>query len=152
MGGQRRRPDERFAWQCSGSEWKFHEAQQKAEEEAAATGAPLPDDLQLMATVSGGLDRSRLYGAGSKTAHLRAKNSQAAARLPHCCLEVEQRIMRWVEAVVSSVFAAFNEHMRWFAEQSHLLYTPMPPMMDIVRAIMATIPSTSSSTTAAAGT
>ncbi|KAI5659131.1 hypothetical protein M9H77_27924 [Catharanthus roseus] len=33
----------------------------KAEEEAAATGIPLLDDLQLMAGVFGGLDRSRFY-------------------------------------------------------------------------------------------
>ncbi|KAI5662565.1 hypothetical protein M9H77_21888 [Catharanthus roseus] len=122
------------------------------QEEAAATGILLPDDLQLMVTISGALDRSRLYGAPSKAAHLRAKNSWAAARLPPCCLEMEQRIMRRIEATVSSVCAAFDEHRRWFAEQSHLPYTLMPPMMNIVRAAMVVVPSTSSSMAVVAGT
>ncbi|KAI5667284.1 hypothetical protein M9H77_17137 [Catharanthus roseus] len=61
----------------------------KAEKEAIATTAPLPDDLRLMATVSGGLDRSRSYGVGSEEAHLRAESSLAAAGLPLCYLEAE---------------------------------------------------------------
>ncbi|KAI5675351.1 hypothetical protein M9H77_06301 [Catharanthus roseus] len=77
--------------------------QQKVEEEAAAIGALLPDDLQLMAIVSGRLDRGRLYGTGSEVAHLKVESSLAAVGLLPYCLEVEQRIMRWVEAVVSSV-------------------------------------------------
>ncbi|KAI5663266.1 hypothetical protein M9H77_22589 [Catharanthus roseus] len=40
----------------------------------------------------------------------------AVARLPPYCLEAEQRIMKWVKAIVSSVCAAFDEHMRRFAE------------------------------------
>ncbi|KAI5682908.1 hypothetical protein M9H77_04136 [Catharanthus roseus] len=60
----------------------------------AATGAPMPNDLQLMATIFGGLSHDRLYGAGSEAAHLRAESSQAEARLPPCCLEAEYRIMR----------------------------------------------------------
>ncbi|KAI5663154.1 hypothetical protein M9H77_22477 [Catharanthus roseus] len=60
--------------------------------------------------------------------------------------------MRQVEATVSSVYATFDEHMRQFAEKSHLPYTTMPPMMDIVRAAMAVVPPTSSSMTSAVGT
>ncbi|KAI5666629.1 hypothetical protein M9H77_16482 [Catharanthus roseus] len=66
---------------------KFHEAPKKAEEEAAATSIPIPDDLQLMAIISGGLSRDRLYGAGSNAAHIRAESSGAAAGLPPCCLK-----------------------------------------------------------------
>ncbi|KAI5667812.1 hypothetical protein M9H77_17665 [Catharanthus roseus] len=51
---------------------KFHEARQKAEEEAATTGTPMPHDLQLMATISTGLSHGWLYKADSKAAHLRA--------------------------------------------------------------------------------
>ncbi|KAI5667642.1 hypothetical protein M9H77_17495 [Catharanthus roseus] len=58
------------------------------------------------------------------------------------------RIVRRAETVVSYVFAAFDKQMREFAEQSHLPYTTMPPMMDIVRATIVVIPSTSSSTEA----
>ncbi|KAI5678271.1 hypothetical protein M9H77_09221 [Catharanthus roseus] len=88
----------------------------KDKEEAAATGAPMPDDFQLMAIIFGGLSRSHLYGAGSEAAHLRADSNRAAAGLPPCCLEAEQRIMRGVEGVVSSVCASFDKHMRQFAE------------------------------------
>ncbi|KAI5668390.1 hypothetical protein M9H77_18243 [Catharanthus roseus] len=116
---------------------RFHEARQKAEEKATAMGIPLRDDLQLMATVSGRLDRSRLYGV--------------TARLPLCCLVPEQRIMRRVETTVYSVCFAFDEHVRRFSEESHLSYNPMPLMMDIVRVAMAAILLTSSSMAAAAG-
>ncbi|KAI5678718.1 hypothetical protein M9H77_09668 [Catharanthus roseus] len=98
-------------------------ARQKAKEEATATGAPLPNDLQLITTISDGLDRGWLCGVGLEAAHLRAESSQVAARLPRYCLEAEQRLMRWVEAAVSNVYAAFDEHMRRFAEQKHLPYT-----------------------------
>ncbi|KAI5672460.1 hypothetical protein M9H77_12824 [Catharanthus roseus] len=94
---------------------KFHKAQQKAEEEATATGAPMPDDLQLMATTPGGLIRGQLYGAGSQATHLRVENSRAVTELPPCCLEAEQRIMRSIEATVSIVCATFDEYMRRFA-------------------------------------
>ncbi|KAI5662780.1 hypothetical protein M9H77_22103 [Catharanthus roseus] len=71
----------------------------KAEEEAAEHGAPMPDNLQLMAIISGGLSRDLLYVAGSEAAHLRAESSRAAAGLPPCFLEAEQRIIIWVETV-----------------------------------------------------
>ncbi|KAI5668256.1 hypothetical protein M9H77_18109 [Catharanthus roseus] len=60
--------------------------------------------------------------------------------------------MRRVETVVSSVYATFDEHMRWLAEQSHLSYTLIPLMMDIIRATMVVGPSTSLSKTTVAGT
>ncbi|KAI5649639.1 hypothetical protein M9H77_35644 [Catharanthus roseus] len=82
---------------------KFHEAQQRVEEEIAATGIAMPDEVQLMATIVGGLSLSQLYGAGWEEAYLRAKSSRVAAGLPPCCLDAEQRIMRRVEAVVSRV-------------------------------------------------
>ncbi|KAI5678459.1 hypothetical protein M9H77_09409 [Catharanthus roseus] len=129
---------------------KFHEARQKAEEEASTTGSPMPDDLQLMATIFGGLSHSRLYAAGLEATHLRIENSRAVAGLPPCCFKVEQRIMRRVEAA-SSVCASFDEHMRRFAEQSYLLYTPIPPMMDIIRTVIVVVPSISLSTAEAAG-
>ncbi|KAI5649813.1 hypothetical protein M9H77_35818 [Catharanthus roseus] len=121
---------------------KFHKARQKAKVEAATTGTPMPYALHC----------GRLYGAGSKAAHLRAKSSRVADGLPPCCLEVKQRIMRRVEAVVSNVCTAFNEYMRQFVEQSHLPYTSMPPIVDIVRAAVAIVPSTSLSTAAVAVT
>ncbi|KAI5678003.1 hypothetical protein M9H77_08953 [Catharanthus roseus] len=46
------------------------------------TGTPMPNDLQLISTISGGLSRDWLYGAGSEAAHLRAENSRAAVRFP----------------------------------------------------------------------
>ncbi|KAI5667856.1 hypothetical protein M9H77_17709 [Catharanthus roseus] len=95
---------------------KFHEARQKAKEEAAATGTPMPDDLQLMATISDGLSCNQLYGAGPEAAHLRVESSQVAARLPLCCFEAEQRIMKQVEIVVSSVYAAFDKYIRLFTK------------------------------------
>ncbi|KAI5674067.1 hypothetical protein M9H77_14431 [Catharanthus roseus] len=61
-------------------------------------------------------ERSYLYGAGSKAAHLRAETSRATAGLPPCYFEAEQRIMRQVEAVVSNVCLTFDEHIRWFSE------------------------------------
>ncbi|KAI5649332.1 hypothetical protein M9H77_35337 [Catharanthus roseus] len=81
-------------------------AWQKAEEKTAATDAPLPNDLQLLATLSGELDRSQLYEVGFEAAHLRAMSSQATAGLPLYCLEAEQRIIRRVEAAISSVRTA----------------------------------------------
>ncbi|KAI5677671.1 hypothetical protein M9H77_08621 [Catharanthus roseus] len=93
-----------------------------------------------------------LHGASSEAAHLRAESSRAAAELPPYCLEAERRIMRRVEVAVSSICAAFDEHMRRFAEQSHLPYTSMLPIMDIMRAAMAAIPSISLSTTTVVGT
>ncbi|KAI5654344.1 hypothetical protein M9H77_31531 [Catharanthus roseus] len=114
--------------------------------------APMPNDLQLMATISGGLSHSQLYGDGSEAAHLKAESSRAAVGLPPCYLETEQWIMRRVEAIVSIVRAAFDDHMRRFAEQSHLSSAPMPLMMDIVKAAMTAIPLTSSSTAVATGT
>ncbi|KAI5675910.1 hypothetical protein M9H77_06860 [Catharanthus roseus] len=111
----------------------------KAKEEATATGVPLPNDLQLMATISSGLNRDWSYRASSEVAHLKTERSQATARLPPCCFEAKQRIMRWVEAVVSNICTTFDEHMRQCAKQSHFSYIPMPPMMDITRSYMATI-------------
>ncbi|KAI5677828.1 hypothetical protein M9H77_08778 [Catharanthus roseus] len=108
----------------------------------------MPNDLQLMSIISGGLSCGQLYGAGLEAVHLRAKSSRAAAGLPSCYLEAEQRILSWVETVVSSVCTAFDEHNK----QSHLLYTPMPLMMDIIKVAMAVVPSTSSSKAVAAGT
>ncbi|KAI5677670.1 hypothetical protein M9H77_08620 [Catharanthus roseus] len=95
----------------------------KAEEKVAATGAPMPRDLQLMSTISGGLSRGSLYGAGSEAAHLRAESSQTAAGLPPCYLETEQRIMRQVEAIVPvSVLPSTNARVS--------SSTPPPPSID----------------------
>ncbi|KAI5669900.1 hypothetical protein M9H77_19753 [Catharanthus roseus] len=66
---------------------KFHEARQKAGEGVAATGTPIPNNFQLMATISGGLCRDRLYRAGSEAAYLRVQSSRGVVGLPPCCLE-----------------------------------------------------------------
>lgn len=95
-------------------------------------GVVMPDEVQLIATIVGRLSCGQLYGSGSETAHLRAENSLAKDRLPPCCLDAEWGMMKRVLATVSNVCAAFHKHMRRFAEHSHLLYTPMPAMMDIV--------------------
>lgn len=47
-----------------------------AKEEAVAIGSAMPDELQLMATVAGGLSRDWLYGVGSEATHLKAESSQ----------------------------------------------------------------------------
>ncbi|KAI5659975.1 hypothetical protein M9H77_28768 [Catharanthus roseus] len=103
-----------------------------------AAWKPLPGDTHQLLTLNvdrvfSGVDRGWLYGAGAEAAHLRVESSWAAAILPPCCLEAEKRIMRQVEATVSSAYTAFEEHMRRFAEHSNLSYTPMPPMMDVDR-------------------
>ncbi|KAI5667375.1 hypothetical protein M9H77_17228 [Catharanthus roseus] len=61
----------------------------KAEEEVASTSAPIPDDLQLMTSISSGFSRGWLCGARPEAAHLRAKRSWATARLLPYCLEAE---------------------------------------------------------------
>ncbi|KAI5650116.1 hypothetical protein M9H77_36121 [Catharanthus roseus] len=109
-------------------------------------GTAMLNELQLMATVAGGFSRSRLFGYGSEVAHLKAESNRALTGLPPCYLE-EQRIMRRIEAAVSSVCGAFNKHMRQFAEQNYMRYTTMPLMMDLVRATMVVVPSTTSSST-----
>lgn len=57
--------------------------------------------------------------------------------------------MQRVEVVVSSVSAAFDEHMKRFAEKNHLAYTPLPPMMELIRFTIIDIPSTTTLTAAA---
>lgn len=52
----------------------------KAQEEAAAIGTPMPDDLCLIAVADSGMSRGHLYGAGLKTAYLRAESSRALFR------------------------------------------------------------------------
>ncbi|KAI5678159.1 hypothetical protein M9H77_09109 [Catharanthus roseus] len=64
---------------------KFHKARQKIKEKAAAMSGLLPNDLQLMSNVAGGLDRCWLYEAGLEAAHLRAKSSQAVTGFPPFC-------------------------------------------------------------------
>ncbi|KAI5682962.1 hypothetical protein M9H77_04190 [Catharanthus roseus] len=95
---------------------KFHEARQRPEEKAAAMGAAMPDELLLMATIAGGLNPNWLFGAGSEAVHLKAESSRTTVGLPPCYLDAELRIMRRVEAAVSNVCAAFDKHMKRFAE------------------------------------
>ncbi|KAI5666905.1 hypothetical protein M9H77_16758 [Catharanthus roseus] len=64
----------------------------------------------------------------------------------------QQRIMRRVVAIVSNVCASFDNYMRRFVDQSHLPYTLISPMMDIMRAAMVAIPSTLSLIVAVEGT
>ncbi|KAI5669196.1 hypothetical protein M9H77_19049 [Catharanthus roseus] len=54
-------------------------------------------------------------------------------------LEAGSRIIRRVEAAVSSISATFYEHMRRFGKQNYLEYTPMPSMMGLIRAAMAVV-------------
>ncbi|KAI5650121.1 hypothetical protein M9H77_36126 [Catharanthus roseus] len=98
------------------------------------------------------LDRRPKRKLQPRAAHLRVERSQGIVGLPTCYLVTEQRIMRRVEVAVSSVYIVFEEHLRWFVEQTHLSYTPMTLMIEIVRAAMAAVPLTSSSTAADVGT
>ncbi|KAI5675846.1 hypothetical protein M9H77_06796 [Catharanthus roseus] len=125
---------------CMGSQVEISQGPTEGRGGNCSHNAVIPNELQLMATIT----------SSSEAVHLRVESSQAVSGLPPCYLDTEQKIMGRVDSTISSVF---DEHMRQFAEQSHLLYTSMPPMMDIVRAAMAAIPSrTSSSMAAAAGT
>ncbi|KAI5682619.1 hypothetical protein M9H77_03847 [Catharanthus roseus] len=54
-----------------------------------------------------------------------------------------------VETAISSVSDAFNEYMRRFTKQNHLVYIPPLPMLDLVRAAMGTDTLTSSPPTPA---
>ncbi|KAI5652467.1 hypothetical protein M9H77_29654 [Catharanthus roseus] len=83
-----------------------------------------------MAIVYGGLSRGRLYGASLEATHLRVESSWATTGLLSCSLEVEQRIMRRVEAFVTSVCVAFDEHMRWTLDAMVYSSTPPPPSID----------------------
>lgn len=115
-----------------------------------ATGTAMPDDLHLMAIAAAAMSRDRLYGVSLEEAHLILKNNWAATRLAPCCVDAEQRMMGRVEVVVSSISAIFDNHIRFLFEYNQLAYNPLPPMMDLVKASMASIPSISSSTVAAA--
>ncbi|KAI5650024.1 hypothetical protein M9H77_36029 [Catharanthus roseus] len=63
--------------------------QRKAEEDAEASDTPMPDDLQLMAIITGGVSHSHLYGAGSEEDHFIVESSRAAAGLASCSLDNE---------------------------------------------------------------
>ncbi|KAI5676392.1 hypothetical protein M9H77_07342 [Catharanthus roseus] len=93
----------------------------KAEEEVTTMGTIMPDDLHLMAIAVGGMSRDHLYRAGFEAAHFKAKSSQTAslrglAPIRPFCADAEPRMMQRVEAVVLSVYIAFDEHMRWLFE------------------------------------
>ncbi|KAI5659203.1 hypothetical protein M9H77_27996 [Catharanthus roseus] len=88
---------------------EFYEVKRKTDEEAAATSIAVRDDLAIIAIVAGGKRRRRVYG-------------------------LDQKLM--VEVTISSVSDAFDEYMRRFMEQNHLLYIPPLPMLDLVRAAM----------------
>lgn len=109
------------------------------------TGTAMPDDLYLMAIVAGGMSRDYLYGAVSEVAYLRAESSQPALLEDWYLSYLKQRMMWRVEAAISSISDVFDEHMRQLFEQNHMAYTLLPPMMDLIRAARATIPSRSSS-------
>ncbi|KAI5680720.1 hypothetical protein M9H77_01947 [Catharanthus roseus] len=121
-------------------------------EDAEASGTTMPDDLQLMAIVAGGVSCNRFYGTGMEAAHFITENKQAAIGLVSCCLDHEQRLMRRVKDVISRVSAAFDEHMQWLFENNQLVYNLFPSMMPLVRAAMSNDTSTSTSTVAVAGT
>ncbi|KAI5673142.1 hypothetical protein M9H77_13506 [Catharanthus roseus] len=110
------------------------------------TGDKKGQCLQLMAIISGGLNRGRSYGVGSEAAHFRAENNQVTLLFESREKDHE------TGAAISSVYTTFGEHRRRFAEESHLPYTLMPPMIDIITIAMAIVPSTSSSTAAVGGT
>ncbi|KAI5681352.1 hypothetical protein M9H77_02579 [Catharanthus roseus] len=88
----------------------------KADEEASATSAAKSNEFQLMTYIASGLSRDQLYTAGLEAAHLKAESSQATIGLPPCYLDAEQRIMKRVDAVVSSVYATFDKQIRRFVE------------------------------------
>ncbi|KAI5657185.1 hypothetical protein M9H77_25978 [Catharanthus roseus] len=62
----------------------------------------------MMAIATGGLSCDRLYGAGLEASHLRSENNRAGTRLSPCCMYVEQRIMKRIEAADSNVSAPFT--------------------------------------------
>ncbi|KAI5674307.1 hypothetical protein M9H77_14671 [Catharanthus roseus] len=138
---------------CLAEFWiKFHEFRRKAEEDVEASGTAMPNDLQLIAIVAGGMSRTCLYEVGSKATHLIVESSRAATTSAPCCLDHKQRLMRRVEDVVSRVSAVFDEHMRCLFKHNHLTYIPFPLMMPLGSTTMSVDPFTSSSTTAAVGT
>ncbi|KAI5653756.1 hypothetical protein M9H77_30943 [Catharanthus roseus] len=94
-------------------------AKRKAEGKAVATGTVLPDDLAFMSIVARDVRCRLFYGAGSEAS---------------CCAN----ILRRMEATVLSVSDAFDEYMRRFTEQNHLVYILPPPMLDLVRVAMGT--------------
>ncbi|KAI5675694.1 hypothetical protein M9H77_06644 [Catharanthus roseus] len=89
----------------------------------------------IIRKIPGGVRRRSVYGAGSKAAHLRVETP-----IILCCVDM----LRRDEAIVLSVFDAFDEYMRRFLEQNHLVYIPPPPMLDLIRAAMGTVASISS--------
>ncbi|KAI5657305.1 hypothetical protein M9H77_26098 [Catharanthus roseus] len=119
----------------------------RGKEEATTMGIPVPDDLDLMAIVARGVRCGRVYGAGSEAVPLRAESSQPSCRglasIGLCCAD----ILRRMEAALPSVFDAFDEHTRRFVKQNHLVYIPLPPMLDLVRAGMGIGASASSAPT-----
>lgn len=56
-------------------------------------------------------------------------------------------MLRRVEAAIPNVSDAFDEYMRQFTEQNHLIYISLPPILDLVRAAMGTDASISSTPT-----
>lgn len=76
-----------------------------------------------------------LYGGFLKVAHLRAESNRAPSckgltPIGLCSVDTEQRMMWKLVAIISTISAAFDKHMRWFAKQNHLAYTPLPPIID----------------------
>lgn len=59
--------------------------------------------------------------------------------------------MMWrMEATISSVSSAYNEHMKRLFEQNHFVYSYLPPIMDLIRDAIVVVPLRTSSTTVAA--
>ncbi|KAI5663950.1 hypothetical protein M9H77_23273 [Catharanthus roseus] len=99
---------------------KFHEVRRKAEEDAEASGTPMPDDLQLMAIIAGGVNRGHLYRAGSKAVHFIDESSRAAAGLVSCCLDHKQRLIGGLRMLYreylppsTSTYGGYSSIMIW---------------------------------------
>lgn len=56
---------------------KISQGETNAEEEAAAMGIDMPDNLHLMIVIASGMSRGRLYTAGSEVAYLKIESSWA---------------------------------------------------------------------------
>ncbi|KAI5650001.1 hypothetical protein M9H77_36006 [Catharanthus roseus] len=70
---------EAYMWQANLME---RLSKRNAEEEAAAKGACMPNDLQLMGSISSGLSCGQLYGASSEAAHLKLGVAVLVPALP----------------------------------------------------------------------
>ncbi|KAI5678111.1 hypothetical protein M9H77_09061 [Catharanthus roseus] len=79
--------------------------------------------LRRLLSISEGVRSKRIYKAGSEAVHFKAESSRASsyrrlAPIGPCYANM----LRRVEAAISSISMAFDEYMRRFTDQNHLVY------------------------------